>query len=305
MVDVREDVDFEDDDQDNIAHSKDKTAQPSDSSQNPTPAQLSGNSQPGHTRTRKRQKPPKDRRRPRPELDVERAIMNEIQPLLDIHISWIPPRIHTSAAMELGNRISKAVVPAYAELTGIDERKLSPQWVGIIGDGLPTADSWTIFVDDVRRHTIDYLQYPSCMGTRFVEASKLSNLLQESFVDPRTVEETILRLLASPPPEGACMTETYAQVMLVLSQERPRSNDKDWSDLVNEFYDLYSIVTVVGSLTSTETEMATRAKNQFRTMSRSIMANPSLLRVHTGQLRVHTSRFVKVMQDFVAQSTLV
>ena len=101
------------------------------------------------------------------------------------------------------------------------------------------------------------------------------------------------------------MTETYAQVMSTLSQERARSNEKDWIDLVNEFYDLYSIVIVVGSLSASETQLAIQARNQFRAMSRTIMANPGSLRLHTGQLRVYTSRYGKIMQDFLSQGTLV
>lgn len=256
-------------------------------------------------RDRKRQKRQRNPRRQRSRFDAEKSILAELGPLLSTHPHWMVPKIPTSAAMELGDRISKSIVPVYASLTALDERIVTPQWIGVIGEGLPTPESWTIFVGDVRRHSVEYLQYPSCLGTRFVEASKLSHLLQESFVNARLVEETIVRLLATPPPEGTCMSDIYAQVMLILTRERPRSNEKDWSDLVQGFFELYSVVTVMSSLSSTETAIASTARSQFRNMASTIITDPSKVRVYRGQLRVYVSRYAKQIEDHFAQNNLV
>jgi hypothetical protein len=254
--------------------------------------------------SQKRKKQSKKPRRTRPDLDIERTVLIEIQPLLVANPHWFPPRIPTSAAMELGDRISKSIVPVYASFIGIEEVRVTPKWIGVIGDGIPTSDSWTIFVDDVRRSTVDYLRYPSCLGTRFVEASKLSRMLPESYVNARLVEETIVRLLATPPPEGICMTDTYAQVVSVLAQGHSQPRNKDWTDLVNELYDLYSIVTVIGGLSSIENAFATNARDQFRTISRAIITDPSKLRTYKAQLRVNTSRLVKLVEDYLSKGTV-
>jgi hypothetical protein len=186
----------------------------------------------------------------------------------------------------------------YSMLIGVDERRLYPQWSGIVGDGLPTADAWSIYLNELRKQTVEYIQYPSCLCTRFVEASKLSENLHETYIDSSNILETIIRLLANPPPEGTCMSDTYLRVVGALNRNRGILNDNDVSELMNEFYDFYSIVTVMSALGPTEEHIANTARTQFQAIASSIEADTTRLRAYKGQLRHYTSSHSAYAQNF-------
>jgi hypothetical protein len=210
------------------------------------------------------------------------------------------PRIATAAAMEFGVSAAKRMIPMYSNLIGVDERQLYPQWTGVVGDGLPTPDAWVIYINDLRKHTVEYLQYPSCLSTRFVAASKLSENLNETYLDSSNVLETIIRLLANPPPAEVCMTENYIKIVSVINRNRRTLNDNDVTELMNELYDFYSIVIVISALGPSEQTMATTARNQFLAVTSSIETDPSRLRAYKGQVRHYTSSHTAYAQNFFA-----